>query len=132
MCHCYPSMGLQLGILGYFPRDQNNHVIRCVCNLHLLQSGHEGCAKIVGSMTWGEKIQMKLNISSCAPVNTRRLVFTRHVCEFPNLPSVKYKNPKQKFLRDLAVTPRIHGKYMNELSHMFSKYLPVQIPLLSV
>ena len=71
-------------------------------------------------------------ISSCAPVNTRCLVFTRRVCEFPNAPSVKYETPKQKFLRDLTVTPRIHSKCMNELSHMFTKNLPVQIPLLSV
>ena len=41
-------------------------------------------------------------------------------------------DPKTKFLRAPAVTPGIHGKYMNELSHMFTKYLPVQIPLLSV
>ena len=73
-----------------------------------------------------------VHTSSCAPVNTTRLVFTRRVCEFPNAPSVKYETPKQKFLRDLTVTPRIHDKCMNELSHTFTKYLPMQIPLLSV
>ena len=64
------------------------------------------------------------NVSSCAPVYTRRLVFTRRVCEFPNPPSVKYETPKQKFLRDLAATPGIHGKYMmNSLTCLLNIYL---------